>query len=329
MSKTRKRKGFSALGFVAYGLYLVLALCVGTVAGWIDKSPLLKSIFVDSLLHRDPKPAFGNRSSVVLLLLGCDEDRFFRGTKLHGSNIERAYARSDMMLLTKLDFDNKKITALSIPRDTLFGFPGQVRHKINWFFSSAPYSKSSPVPVLVQRAAYTQKAVEGLLPGVHIDQSVVLNFEAFERLVDLVGGVDVDVPKKMDYDDNAGELHIHLKPGPQHMDGTDAIGFVRFRHDAESDFGRQSRQKEFLLAFKKSVLSNVPRLPAVVEDSKAVFNGSLTDDQIAALLAFSRSVPESSIEMGMVPVLERGRQVLLNKKKANVALKAFGFSTDS
>jgi len=312
---------------VAYGLYLVLALCVGTVAGWIHQSPILGGVIGATLFGRDPKPAFQNKGSVVLLLLGCDEDRFYRGTKLHGSNISRAYARSDMMLLTKLDFDNRKITALSIPRDTMYGFPGEAKHKINWFFSSAPFDKKSPVPVLVQRAQYTQKAVEGLLPGVHVDQSVVLNFQAFQHLVDIVGGVDVNVPKKMDYDDDAGELHIHLKPGSQHLDGDQAMGFVRFRHDSESDFGRQDRQKQFLLAFKQAVLSNLARLPHVVEDSKDVFNQSLNDDQIVALFSFSRTVPPASIEMGMVPVLERGRQVYLDNAKVPAALRAYGFAS--
>jgi LCP family protein required for cell wall assembly len=302
-----------------------LALGIGSVSGWIARSPMLVSVIKDWRVP--PKQAFGQKSSIVLLLLGCDEDRFFHGTYLHGSNIipGREYARSDMMLLTKLDFDNNRITALSIPRDTMFGFPGHKKRKINAYFSIATFDKNSSVPVLTQRASLTQKAVEGLLAGVHVDQSVVLNFQAFQSLVDLVGGVDIDVPKKMDYDDKAGYLHIHLKPGLQHLDGDEAIGFVRFRHDSESDFGRQERQKEFMLAFKKGVLSNFGRLPEVVEGSKKVFNESLNDAQIRALFTFARQVPPANIQMGMVPVVEKHRDIYLDKAKTPAALRTFGF----
>jgi LCP family protein required for cell wall assembly len=278
------------------------------------------------IFDRPPEKAFDGKHTVILLLLGCDEDRFYRGTLLHGSNISRQYARTDMMLLTKLDFDNKKISALSIPRDTMVSVPGYKRHKINAYFSFAPFIKSSSTPVLLQRAALTQTAVEELLPGVKVDQSVVLNFDAFKSLVDLVGGIDLDVENKMDYDDDAGELHIHLKPGEQHLTGYEAMGYVRFRHDSESDFGRQARQKQFMLAFKQGVVSNLTKLPEVVNSGKKVLNGSLNDDQIIALFSFSRKVPPANIQMGMVPVLEkRNREIVLDTGKIEGTLRQFGF----
>ena len=309
-----------------YALYLLLALGAGSVYGWISRSTIFHKAFRPSVfLNPHPEEAFGGKKTVVLLLLGCDEDRFYRGTLLHGSNISRQYARSDMMMLTKLDFEHHTISALSIPRDTSYALPGFKKHKMNAYFSIAPFSKNSPVPVLLQRAQLTQRAVEGLLPGVHIDQSVVLNFDAFKSLVDVVGGLDVDVPETMDYEDNAGELHIHLKPGLQHLDGYQSMGYVRFRHDSESDFGRQARQKQFMLAFKQGVISNLAKLPEIAEGGKKVFNGSLTDDQILGVFGFSRKVPPTSIKMGMVPVIERPHEIVLDKSKVQATLREFGF----
>src|SRR5207253_927402 len=141
-----------------------------------------------------------------------------------------------------------RITGVSIPRDTLAAPDGYKRQKINAFH-------------LLGGPDLSKAAVESLIP-VQIDRVVVLNYKAFEDMIDLVGGVDVSVPKKMDYDDVRGHLHIHLKPGPQHLGGEDAVGFVRFRH-SDDDFHRQGRQKAFLLAFKNAVMHRPSALPQV------------------------------------------------------------------
>src|SRR5205807_9350050 len=88
--------------------------------------------------------------------------------------------------------------------------------------------------------------------GVSADAWVVLNFEGFQQIVDAIGGIDVDVSKKLDYDDNWGNLHIHLKPGYQHLNGYQAMGFVRMRH-SDSDEMRSKRQHEFMEAMRSKV----------------------------------------------------------------------------
>jgi LCP family protein required for cell wall assembly len=329
LPKARKKSGADgALRWIAYSLFLLVVLAGGSIAGWVGRSKTLRIIGGDVIFGKDPKRGLRQQAHCDPAIAGLRRGSLLHGTYLHGSNIIRQYARTDMMLLTKLDFDNNKVTGISIPRDTRYAFPGESVHKINAFFSFAPVDKKSPVPALAQRALLTQRAVEGLLPGVHVDQSIVLNFDAFQKLVDLVGGVDINVPEKMDYVDKAGELFIHLKPGPQHMNGYQAMGYVRFRHDIESDFGRQARQKDFMLAFKKSVIGNLSKLPDVVDSGKQVLNGSLSDEQIGALFAFVRKVPQQNIQMGMVPVLEKsGGRIVLDKGKVGATLQQFGFAT--
>jgi LCP family protein required for cell wall assembly len=323
MKKPKRKSGVSSFmsGF-GYFLFLVLVLGAGTVFGWASRSKLLSRVLTNpvAFLDNDPKQTF-HQNSLNLLILGCDEDRYYHGTYANGQNIYRKYARSDMMLVTKLDFANNQITGLSIPRDTLCMLPGHGRHKINAFHEDAQvFHWGDPDEI-------TKQAVEHLLPSLHIDRVVVLDFEAIEKLVDLVGGVDLMVPKAMNYDDNAGELHIHIKQGFQRLDGYNAMCFVRFRHDAESDFGRQQRQKDFLLAFKKAVFQNIMRLPEVTSDGKTALNNALNDDEILSLAAFARRVPPDRIRMGMVPVVDGpGTSLLVNRKKLPATLAEFGFA---
>lgn len=270
-------------------------------------------------LNQDPRQAFQNRDSETILILGCDEDRFYHGILLHGQNIWKKYARSDMMLLAKLDFNTNTITGISIPRDTLVTLPKYGRHKINAFHELAKPKDADEV---------TKEAIQQILPGVEIDKVVDLDFEAIQKLVDIVGGVEVNVPKEMNYDDNAGELHIHLKPGLQTLDGYNAMGFVRFRHDRESDFGRQQRQKDFLAAFKKSVFKNVFKLPEIADQGKACLNFALDDDELRSLAAFARRVPSQNIKMGMVPVVERGKNLVVDERKLPQTLAEYGFSAN-
>ncbi len=311
------------LSGVLYLAILVVALGAGTLYGWAGRSSLLKHVFANPLafLNNDPKETF-HQDSVNLLILGCDEDRYYHGTYANGKNIYNNYARTDMMLVAKLDFANHQITGLSIPRDTLCTLPGRGRHKINAFHEQAKvYHWGDPKEI-------TRQAVEHLLPGVHIDRVVELDFEALQKLVDSVGGVDVLVPRTMNYDDNAGELHIHLKQGFQHLNGYDAMGFVRFRHDTESDFGRQQRQKDLLLAFKQSVFRNIMRLPEIATSGRAALNNALDDDEILSLAAFSRRVPPERIRMGMVPVVDGPgkNNLVVDREKLPQVLSEFGLA---
>lgn len=306
MSKTAQRKpiGVRILGGAFYGLFCALVLGVGAVAGWINSDPLVRNVVWKGISHEKPQQAWSGRDSVTLLILGCDEDRYYGGKQ-----IIHQQARSDMILVAKLDFKNNRITGVSIPRDTLAAPDGYKRQKINAFH-------------LLGGPELSKAAVESLIP-VQIDRVVVLNYNAFQEMIDLVGGVDVVVPKKMDYDDVRGHLHIHLKPGPQHLDGEDAVGFVRFRH-SDDDFHRQGRQKEFLLAFKNAVMHKPTALPQVAAKAQEVMGNSLTPDEIASLALFARSVGDSNIKMGMIPTVPaRNYNLRVDNKRVGEVLTEF------
>ena len=295
-----------------YVFWLCLALIVGSLAGWLNQSPLLRNAALQAAgLMNPPRPIdlFG-KDSITVLLLGCDEDLYFGGKQ-----VLRHQARSDMMLIAKLDFKTNRIWGVSIPRDTRCRLPGYRSMKINAYHAVAKRGRE---------AELTQEAVEFLLPGVHIDKVLTIDYDAFQDLVNLVGGVQIQIPKRMFYNDNAGNVHVNFFPGPKLLNGYDAMMFVRYRH-GDSDFERQKRQKDFLLAFKDSALKNKMMLPQIAEKGKAVLGKTLSDEQIASIIAFSRGVKAEHIVMGQVPVVQgRGSFLEIDKRALPRTLTQFG-----
>jgi anionic cell wall polymer biosynthesis LytR-Cps2A-Psr (LCP) family protein len=116
-----------------------------------------------------------------------------------------------------------------------------------------------------------------------------------------------------------------LDPGKHRLDGYEAMGFVRYRKDVESDFGRQTRQKEFLASFKQAVWRDPFRLPEVAEIGRNVLNGAMTNDEIASLAFFARSLGPTGIELGMIPVRPgRGSNLRVDSRKLPAVLAAYG-----
>lgn len=122
---------------------------------------------------------------------------------------------------------------------------------------------------------YGREGAEGLLRrveavlGVPIDYYVIIKLDIFQNLVDALGGVEVDVPYRMDYDDNVGRLHIHFKAGLQHMNGEDASKFIRYRHTLRGDIDRLDNVKRLAYAMLQRVkalnVRAVTKLPELVD----------------------------------------------------------------
>ncbi|WP_019907112.1 LCP family protein [Thermoanaerobacter indiensis] len=181
---------------------------------------------------------------------------------------------SDTIFVINYDAVNKKINILSIPRDTYYprpGFNAPEEKKINAAFSEG-------------KIEGLEKAVEDLL-GIKIDNYVILNYEGFKKIIDTIGGVEVDVPFNMKYDDNSANppLHIDLKKGRQVLDGEKAIQFVRYRHGyVDGDLGRIKAQHQFLEAFLKKMLqpSILPKVPSLAITVSQYLKTDLTASEI-------------------------------------------------
>lgn len=180
--------------------------------------------------------------------------------------------RSDTLFLVTLDTKTKAASMLSIPRDTRVKIPGYGYDKINHAFSLGGHQ-------------LTQRAVEDLL-GVPVDYYVKINFAGFSKIVDALGGVDIDVEKRMYYEDPYDDLVIDFKPGVQHMDGETAIKYVRYR-DEEGDLGRITRQQNFIRAMMDEATSAsiLVRLPSIISE---VSNTVETDLSVAEMLGMGK-----------------------------------------
>lgn len=300
------------LGVAFYGVWVAAFAIGGTYLGNIDRrSPVLGQVFHSLLFNVQPKDTF-KQSSVNILLLGCDEDLAPGGLK-----VLKQAGRADMILLAHLDFDNHTITGISVPRDTRCQLPGQPAHKIN-----AYHNLAKP-----EEAKQKQQDAVTFLTGVKVDRTIVLDYVAFQSLVDSIGGITVTIKDKMDYDDNAGMLHVHFKPGVKKLDGYDAMCYVRFRKDTGGDFKRTERQRQLLMAFKGEVVKNWAKLPEITEQGvKVLGEDTFTDKEVAALAIFARGVPQKDIKMLRLPTSQgSGSFEELDVKAAKTMLGDNGF----
>jgi LCP family protein required for cell wall assembly len=208
-----------------------------------------------------------------------------------GSSSNDVFAgRSDTMLLVHIDPTVGDVSVLSIPRDTQVEMPGLGIEKIN-------YANAAGGPKL---AAQT---VSQTLNGVTIDRYVRVSTGAFRELVDLVGGIDVYVPERMEYTDNTQKLKIDLQPGQQQLNGAQAEQFARFRNDGNGDIGRVQRQQQVIRALKDKVSSPtmVGRLPQAIELFQKYIDTNLTMEEMLALANFGLDLNQDQFQMVMLP----------------------------
>ncbi len=132
--------------------------------------------------------------------------------------------RSDTVLFATIDIDDKNMRILSLPRDTRVQIPGHGVQKLNHAFA---YGGPDLLKATVEKYL-----------GQPILYYVIIDYVSFPAVVDILGGVEIDVQKRMRYVDRAGKLDINIQPGLQVMDGKTALHYVRFRMDALGDIGR-------------------------------------------------------------------------------------------
>ena len=153
--------------------------------------------------------------------------------------------RTDTIIVAHLDESTHEVALMSVPRDTAVMNGNGGLMKINAVYANG---KEEGMERLERRLSS--------LLGFELDGYVLVNLDAFVKIVDLVGGVTVNVPQDMYYSDPSQNLLIDLKAGEQTLNGTQAMGLVRFRKGyASQDIQRTKVQQDFLRALAKQCLS--------------------------------------------------------------------------
>jgi LCP family protein required for cell wall assembly len=230
---------------------------------------------------------------VTVLLLGLD----YRDWES-----KEPASRSDTMILLTLDPQTKTAGILSIPRDLWVAIPGFKHGKINTaYYLGDAYKLPGGGPALAV------KTVESFL-GVPINYYSQIDFGAFVRFIDEIGGVKINVPSeiKIDLLGTGSKTKKKLKPGVQILPGEWALAYARNRYTENGDFDRARRQQQVIMAIRDRVLS-LNMLPVLVQKGPTLYNElasgirtNLTLDQLIKLALMAKDVPEQSILRGVI-----------------------------
>ena len=228
------------------------------------------------------RPPFGGDRQVNVLLLGVDD-------------IKHTGGLSDTIMIASLDLQHDRIGVISIPRDFRVEIPRHGRNKINAAYSLGGLDLSiETVERMLQVAGYGSSH--------RIDHYMACSFKGFRQVVDAMGGVDIDVEKRMHYRDRSQNLYINLQPGRQRLDGEQALGYVRFRH-TDNDLRRIDRQQKFLLEAARQMLEprRIARLPAVLSTLVRSVETDMTLRDLDSVRRLVEKVGVSNIEMVQLP----------------------------
>ena len=197
--------------------------------------------------------------------------------------------RSDSMLLLRFNPQTEQMVVLSLPRDTRTYVRGSLT-KLN---EANVYGGP----------ALAAESVSDLLGGVAIDRYVRINVQGVEKLIDALGGVTVNVPIDMRYQDDSQHLYINLKAGEQTLDGNKALQFLRFRYDAHGDIGRVQRQQTFMRALTEQTLNpaTIARLPKILSVIQSNVDTNLSVEELLALVGYGAQINRSNVQMLMLP----------------------------
>ncbi|MGN1310363.1 MAG: LCP family protein [Clostridia bacterium] len=248
-------------------LLLILIICVFAGVKFAKKVNELDGNWLAALLGHDEE-TLKNLDTLQILIMG------------------ESTGMSDTIIACSYNPKTQKASMLSIPRDTYVtngNYKYSAQNKINYLYSGG----ETP-----------EKTVEAVneITGLDIKYYILVDTEALRKLVDLIGGVEFDVPINMNYDDYGQDLHIHLTKGYQKLNGDQAEQVVRFRHNNDGssypyeygneDYGRMKTQRNLIIAVAKQTikLKNITEIKNMInimkEDVKTNIDFNLLIDYI-------------------------------------------------
>lgn len=238
-------------------------------------------------------PPWDGSNRVTLLVMGLDYRDWEAGN---------GPPRSDTMILLTIDPIHRTAGMLSIPRDLWVNIPGFDYGRIN-----TAYMLGEGAKLPGGGPALAAKTVESLL-GVPVDYYAQVDFGAFVRFIDEIGGVTVKIEEPIKLDPEGDGNTKKMKPGKYTLPGDLALAYVRLRKtgDGDGDFGRSQRQQAVIMAIRDRILEYdmmptlISKAPTLYNEISSGINTNLSLDQAIRLAWLASQIPEESIKRGAI-----------------------------
>ncbi len=274
MGKRGRRNYKKALTVVVTALIVFLCVTLGTGYFWWQQiysagdngdypTPGYNH---DNDGEEEEKKELDKDKPTIIMVLGLDQRR-------------NEPARADTVMIFSMHWETRQLNLVSIPRDTRVQIPGRGQEKIS---HAHAYGEVS----------LTKETLENFL-DIEVDRYLVANFDGFENIVDILGGVEMEVEKRMRY--FASDVTINLHPGVQRLDGDKALQYVRFRADAKGDLGRVERQQKFVKAFIDEAyqMRTIWKLPQLLGE---LSQNVRTNMDLGEMRDFTKRIQDSEVE---------------------------------
>jgi LCP family protein required for cell wall assembly len=232
-------------------------------------------------------------------------------------------SRTDTIVLVRLDPQTNRVSMLSFPRDLWVSVPGYGKNKINAAYPIGERQIGPGYgPALI-------KETVGELVGLPVTHFVMINFDGFKTLIDKIGGIYIDVPKAIDDPayptDDYRTIKIHFDAGRQMLDGDRALIYARTRH-ADSDFGRNQRQQQVLMAIfdrvrEQGLLAQLTNIDQYTDTMSDYIRTDLSRSDMLSLASMGSKLNADNIQRYAIDssmVVERRQPsyvLVLNDKK--------------
>lgn len=291
----KKKKKFNPIvTFLKIVVSIVLIFCVAATGAAFAYYKATGSSKKDAIQE--------NKPSLVEALMK-------KGIKLNVAvfGVDDDGTRTDVMFVVHFDSKDKKTSIISLPRDTRVSIVDSVRQKLNaegrYYQSPTKLNAVHSYSGKEMGADNTVLQIEDLL-GISIDHYIKVDLKAFRKIVDTIGGVEVDVPRDMYYMDPVQNLSINLKAGVQTLNGDKAEQLVRFRSYKQGDLERVKVQQMFLKEFAKKVLSSetiLKNLPDYISTLYSDIETNITMGDALKYVNYIKRIDVNNMTMETIP----------------------------
>ena len=298
----RRRSWKQRIPVIGLAILFVFCIAIGYLAMRAKSHHRSIQQEIVNIFIPPPEQLFG-KDRIQVLVVGLDYD--YTDRDMHYSG----HSRTDTIFAVTLDFPSRSVSEVSVPRDMGVMLPQGHEDKINTAYVFGGINESDQV-------IGSFLGLPQLPNGHYFDRYIVLRVDATKDLIDAVGGIDLNVMNSnalrhsgangpLDYDDNWGHLHIHLKPGFQHLNGEQAVGYARFRHDWCSDPCRIMRQQQVMRAtidkLKADKLNDVTHIRQLLDvANRDVMTNFNSNEELSLGTAFAQ-VDQSAIKTAQIP----------------------------